>query len=430
MKLNVRMPPKYRDFFFNSDVKDMDFLIIRSGRDAGKSINGIIAAEINGLNFPSIEKIVMFRESKESLKESSYDACRSMIDLYKLPYEVKYNQFVSKTNGTRIIFEGLKKHTAHSIKSLADTRIAVIDEANYVSMEAWDYLIPTIRKQYSQIWAFWNPEDEDDPAEQLFNPNVAKMIYPRLKYMFTSFEDNIFLSDRSKRIIDFERKRNPKVWEWKYGGGYLPELEGAIFENDWFIENELNFNDFKHRKMIIASDPATSGEENANEFGIFSMGITEQDDLHLYEDASDNMFPNDWAMTMWRMAEDYKADAMVVEKNQGGDLLRTTLKNVKEIEKIKYECPIIMIHSKGQKHERARLMQPYYQNGRVRHNGKMMGLTKQLRKTTLTGYEGKGSPDRMDSITIGFNYLNKYIRNRLKAINLKYDGGFRPIRRL
>ena len=423
------MPPKYRDFFFGSDTKDMDFLVIRSGRDAGKSVNGIIAAEVKGLEFPTMEKIVMFRESKESLKESSYDTCRSMIDLYKMPYDIKFNQFISKTNSSRIIFEGLKKHTAHSIKSLADTRIAVIDEANYVSMEAWDYLIPTIRKQYSQIWAFWNPEDEDDPAEKLFNPEVAKMIYPRLKYMFSSFEDNIFLSDRSKRIIDFEYKRNPKVWEWKYGGGFLPELEGAMFEKEWFLEDELNFKEFKHRKIIIASDPATSGEDSANEFGINVMGITEGDDLHLYEDASDNMFPNDWALEMWRAAEDYKADAMVVEKNQGGELLRATLKNVKEIEKIKYECPIILIHSKGQKHERARLMQPYYQSGRVRHNGEMTGLKKQLRKTTLTGYEGKGSPDRMDSVTIGFNYLNKYIRNRLKPNSMTFDAGFRPIHR-
>ena len=45
------MPPKYRDFFFGSDTKDMDFLVIRSGRDAGKSVNGIIAAEVEGLEF-------------------------------------------------------------------------------------------------------------------------------------------------------------------------------------------------------------------------------------------------------------------------------------------------------------------------------------------------------------------------------------------
>ena len=425
MKINYVQPPAYNFLFEKSDFK-----MIRSGRDAGKSVSGSGAALVRGLAEDRDGKVAMLRESKESLRESSYDSCKFVINRYNLPYITKFNHFISRTNNLRVIFEGLKEHAAHSIKSLFNAKIVIVDEANYVSMRAWDFLIYTVRSEGAEIWAFWNPEDEDDPVEQLFNPEITDSPFPNTMIKNTSYLDNIFLSDTTKRKIEHMQRTNPKKFDWIYGGGFMPELEGSIFEKDMFIEDELNFDDYKHRMMIISVDPAASSEEHANESGIMAHGITEDDDYHVYEDLSDIYMPNDWAEETWLAAEKYKAKAIVVEKNQGGEVLKSNLKNVRMLKNIKYDCPIVLIHSKGQKHERARVMQPYYASGRVKHNGKLTGLTKQLRKTTMGGYEGKGSPDRMDAQTVGFGYLHKYIRNREKAKPLVYDGGYRINRTL
>jgi len=423
MKIKYVQPPAYNFLFEKSDFK-----IIRSGRDSAKSVSGHGAALVRNLSTPYDSKIASLRESKESLRESSYDSCKFVVNQYNLPYLIKYNHFVSRTNSARVIFEGLKEHAAHSIKSLFNARIVIIDEANYVSMRAWDFLIYTVRAEGAEIWAFWNPEDEDDPAELLFNPEINPNPFPNVMFRNLSYLDNIFLSDTTKRKIEHMQKHEPKKFDWIYGGGFMPELVDSIFTKDMFIEDEVKFNDHKWRMNVVSVDPAGSSEEDSNETGVIVHGISEDDDYYVHEDCSGGHSPDEWCKIAWEKAALYNAKAIVVEKNQGGDLLKSNLRNVKELKGIKYECPIILIHSKGAKHERARIMQPYYENGRVFHNGRLSGLTKQLRKTTMRKYEGKGSPDRMDAQTVGFNYLNKFFKHRLKVKDVKYDAGFRPMR--
>ena len=105
MKITYVQPPAYNFLFEKSDFK-----MVASGRDAGKSVSGCGAAMVRGLEEEPDSKVAMLRESKESLKESSYDSCKFVINRYNLPYITKYNHFISRTNNLRVIFEGLKEH--------------------------------------------------------------------------------------------------------------------------------------------------------------------------------------------------------------------------------------------------------------------------------------------------------------------------------
>ena len=57
-----------------------------------------------------------------------------------------------------IVFQGMQDHTAESIKSLEGFDLAWVDEAQSLSKRSMELLLPTIRKEGSEIWFCWNPE--------------------------------------------------------------------------------------------------------------------------------------------------------------------------------------------------------------------------------------------------------------------------------
>ena len=73
-------------------------------------------------------------------------------------------------NGSEFIFEGLR-HNVTKIKSMEAVDIAWIEEADRVSDESWQVLIPTIRKPGSEIWVTFNPQLRTDATYQRFVEN-------------------------------------------------------------------------------------------------------------------------------------------------------------------------------------------------------------------------------------------------------------------
>ena len=79
-------------------------------------------------------------------------------------------------NGTEFIFKGLRTNT-QEIKSTEGVDVCWVEEAQAVSAESWDVLIPTIRKPNSEIWLTFNPLDENDPTYQRFVLNAPDDAY-------------------------------------------------------------------------------------------------------------------------------------------------------------------------------------------------------------------------------------------------------------
>ena len=95
----------------------------------------------------------------------------------------------------------------------------------------------------------------------------------------------------------------------------------------------------------------------------------------------------------------YEADGIVIEKNQGGDMCRHTLDTVRA------NLPIIEVHATKGKHVRAEPISALYSLGRIKHVGIHAKLESQMCQMTSEGYEGKGSPDRLDALVWGFTEL-------------------------
>lgn len=146
------------------------------------------------------------------------------------------------------------------------------------------------------------------------------------------------------------------------------------------------------KRIVVGVDPAVTATETSDYTGIVVAGMTEDRRGVVLQDASLSGSPKEWAQRAVSMYRMHDADAIVVEVNQGGDMVASTIRaidpNVKVVE---------VRASKG-KHVRAEPIAALYEQGRVSHVGVMTDLEAQMTQMTVEGFQGEGSPDRVDAL--------------------------------
>ena len=152
-------------------------------------------------------------------------------------------------------------------------------------------------------------------------------------------------------------------------------------------------------RVVVAVDPAVTNTENSDEHGIIVAGIGADQTGYLIEDASMSGAPIDWARKVSQMVHKHGADGVVVEVNQGGDMVAHTLRTVSP------NLNIIEVRATRGKHVRAEPVAALYEQGRIRHVGQFAELENQMTQFTNEGYQGEGSPDRVDALVWAFSHL-------------------------
>jgi phage terminase large subunit len=138
------------------------YISLPGGRGSAKSHSVGVYAILKALASPT--KILFAREFQNSIKDSSYQVLINTIE----KMNVSHMFTILKTeitchNGSSIVFKGLKTNIG-SIKSFEDVGLCVVEEAETVSDDSWEALIPTIRAEGSQIVVIFNPKLKASPT--------------------------------------------------------------------------------------------------------------------------------------------------------------------------------------------------------------------------------------------------------------------------
>lgn len=171
----------------------------------------------------------------------------------------------------------------------------------------------------------------------------------------------------------------------------LGDLPGAIWRQDQIDVFRLAEAPEDIERILVAVDPAVTNTEDSNEHGIVVAGLR-GDTGFILEDGSLEGSPLQWARRAVALHDKYGADGIVVETNQGGDMVAQTLRSVRDT------LNIIEVRASRGKHVRAEPIAALYEQGRVHHVGSFPELETQMTQMTNAGYEGEGSPDRVDSL--------------------------------
>ncbi len=151
-------------------------------------------------------------------------------------------------------------------------------------------------------------------------------------------------------------------------------------------------------RIVVAVDPPVTGGKASDDCGIVVVGaITTGEPKEwravVLEDASVSAAsPHQWASAAVAAARRWKADRLVAEVNQGGDLVETVVRQVDPL--IAYRG----VHATRGKVARAEPAAALYEQGRVAHMPGLGALEEQMCRMTTAGYEGAGSPDRVDAL--------------------------------
>jgi phage terminase large subunit len=170
-------------------------------------------------------RILCARETQKSIQESVHHLLKSQIERMGIQskYDVREHSIRAR-NGAEFIFAGIKQNV-DNLKSYEDCDICWVEEANKVSKNSWRVLIPTIRKEGSEIWITFNPElESDNTYERFVTDPPASAIVVR-----TTYKDNPWLS---KVILDEIRElkaKDEEEYDHIYGGLCKQSVDGAIY---------------------------------------------------------------------------------------------------------------------------------------------------------------------------------------------------------
>lgn len=151
-------------------------------------------------------------------------------------------------------------------------------------------------------------------------------------------------------------------------------------------------------RVVVAVDPPVTGHAGSDECGIVVVGASTEGPPSnwravVLEDASMSAAkPLDWAEAALAAMERHQADRLVAEVNQGGDLVETLIRQLDPM------VPYRAVRASKGKTARAEPVAALYEQGRVSHTRGLGELEDQMCRMTTRGYEGKGSPDRVDAL--------------------------------
>lgn len=226
--VELQLPAKLADIWAPRRYK-----VMHGGRGGGKS--WAVAAVLLTMAAQRPLRILCAREVQKSMRDSVHRLLKDTIVRLGVEsfFEVLDTE-IRGANGSLFLFSGLQSHTVDSIKSFEGVDIVWVEEAHGVSKKSWDVLIPTIRKEGSEIWLTLNPDMDTDDTYARFIETPSDDTW----CVSVNWHDNPWFP----QVLDDERRKAKRtllpedyehIWEGKpkrvaAGAIYRYEIEGLF----------------------------------------------------------------------------------------------------------------------------------------------------------------------------------------------------------
>lgn len=314
--------------------------------------------------------------------------------------ENKTEGWVEYANGSRVWFFGLDPdpdtHVPSKIGSF-DAAYIFVDEAVELDEADWVMLQGRLRSQtapYRQIGAATNPADPNHWLKRRFSDAPARRIYLHAP----TFANKFLPGDYLERMEDLTG-----LFRQRYAEGAWVAVEGALWNPDDFLVYKaapLRYSDGKtesqYRRIVVGVDIAITANRHSDETGIVVVGVGVDERGYVLDDQSGKFTPVEWGRRVVQAYKDHLADAVVVETNQGGDLIKSNLLALDA------NLPVIEVHASKGKYTRAEPIATLYKTGKVSHIRRFATLENQMCAFDPTS---NVSPDRLDALVWAFTEL-------------------------
>lgn len=205
------------------------YIVLYGGRGGAKSWSTARALIIQAATTPI--RVLCAREIQNSIRDSVHRLLVDQIEALEIPGYHTTRTEIRHENGSVFIFEGLR-HNITKIKSLEGVDVCWVEEAERISEESWNVLIPTIRKAGSRIIITFNPDQENDPSYRRFVLQPP----PDTIRRFVSWQNNPWLSDELRAEKDYLYSVDPDAAAHVWGGECRQATDAQILRGKWIVE--------------------------------------------------------------------------------------------------------------------------------------------------------------------------------------------------
>jgi phage terminase large subunit-like protein len=255
---------------------------------------------------------------------------------------------------------------------------------------AWDMLQFALRLgEQPQVCVTTTPRKTDVLKEVLESPSTATTHAPTEANRANLAAS--FLAEVRARYAGTRMARQ------ELDGLMLHDAEGALWSSDVLHRAQVKSVPTLDR-VVVALDPAVSSGRGADECGIVVMGAQLQGPPQdwrgfvLADRTVQGVGPLGWARAALAAMEEFQGDRLVAEVNQGGQLVEEVVRQLDAL------VPYKAVHATRGKVARAEPVAALYEQGRIRHLPGLAQLEEQMCQMTPRGFEGTGSPDRVDAL--------------------------------
>ena len=212
--------------------KPARYKVAYGGRGSGKSWGFADALLLMALERKV--RILCAREVQKSIKDSVHRLLGDRIEAMGL--SGKFNVLrdeIRCVTGSQFLFSGLANTTIDSIKSFEGVDICWVEEAQSVSEQSWEILIPTIREPGSEIWISFNPSETTDPTYVRFvlKPPPDAMVHK------INWDSNPFFPVELQKEKDYLYSTDPEAAEHVWGGGCRRVTDAQILRGRYRVQS-------------------------------------------------------------------------------------------------------------------------------------------------------------------------------------------------
>ena len=230
------------------------YKVAYGGRGSGKSYNFGQALIIRALRENT--RILCTRQLQTSIANSVHKLLCDIIHNLKLDdYFTITRDGIRCYNGSEFIFKGVQNNI-NELKSIEGINICWVEEAQSVSRDSWDVLIPTIRRDNSEIWVTFNPDREEDTTYQLFVANKRDDCHSVLM----NYTDNPFFPETLRKEMEYCKRTDYGKYEHIWLGKTVINTDAQVFHDKFEVkefETPDNARFFFGADWGFAKDPTT-----------------------------------------------------------------------------------------------------------------------------------------------------------------------------
>lgn len=211
---------------------------------------------------------------------------------------------------------------------------------------------------------------------------------------YSSYDNPLLSKDDIKELENEISRMNPAMVDQEIYGKFVDGVSGTLWSPEMIIHTKTVP---QLKRIVVGIDP--SGSKDGDEVGIITAGIDIHNNIYILSDKTKGYSPLEWATIAINEFKTYNADAIVVERNFGGDMVKHTLFNVDNFIRIKE-----VTASKG-KEVRAEPVVGLYEQNRIYHVHGLNALENEM----ITWVPGvtKKSPNRIDALVWAVTDLTK-----------------------